>query len=254
MNSLEAFFSQVGKRSLLTASEEVSLSQRIENGDQSARAHMIEANLRLAISIAKQYSKTGCNLEDLIQESSVGLIKAVDRFDWRRGYKFSTYACWWIRQSVRKHVANQSGSIKLPTHARGLLWRMENMKKEYVEEFGIEPTIDELSELLGVRVDTLNSLVTSAKSTLSLDDVSSRGDDEGRRLYEVIPDEDCDIEGDLERKDLNQVIRAALLTLTPREEKVLRLRFGLTEESTNHTDFPITESEIAILDARAGGN
>jgi len=215
---------------------------------------MIEANLRLAISIAKQYSKTGCNLEDLIQESSVGLIKAVDRFDWRRGYKFSTYACWWIRQSVRKHVANQSGSIKLPTHARGLLWRMENTKKEYAEEFGVEPTNDELADLLGVRVDTLNSLVTSAKMTVSLDEVSSHGDDEGRRLYEVIPDEDCDIEGDLERKGLNQVIRQALKTLTPREEKVLRLRFGLTEDPTNHVDFPITESELAVLDARAGGN
>ena len=253
MNSLEAFFSNVGKRSLLTAEQEVILSKRIEQGDQQARSHMIEANLRLAISIAKQYTKTGCNLEDLIQESSVGLIKAVDRFDWRRGFKFSTYACWWIRQSVRKHVAGQSGSIKLPTHARGMLWRMENMRKEYLEEFGTEPSNEELADLLGVRLETLVSLIQSAKMTVSLDEPAS-GDPESRRLYEVIPDEEYDLEGALERKDLNLVIREALKTLTPREEKVLRLRFGLTEDSDNSKDFPITNEEIAVLDARAGGN
>ena len=124
MKDLAQFFTEVGKRDLLTAEQEVQLSQRIENGDMVARNQMIEANIRLAISIAKQYSKTGCSLEDLIQESSLGLIKAVDRFDWRRGFKFSTYAVWWIRQAIRKHVAAQSGAIKLPTHARGLLWKV----------------------------------------------------------------------------------------------------------------------------------
>ena len=121
MKDLSAFFSEVGKHDLLTKEQEVQLSQRIEAGDKLARDKMIQSNLRLAISIAKKYQYSGCSLEDLIQESSMGLIKAVDRFDWRRGHKFSTYACWWIKQAVRRHIASHSAAIKLPTHARGLL-------------------------------------------------------------------------------------------------------------------------------------
>ena len=114
-DALKEFFKQVGKTDLLTREQEVTLSKLIETGDETARSHMIRANLRLAISIAKQYSNRGCDLEDLIQESSIGLMKAVDRFDWRRGFKFSTYACWWIKQAVRRHIASHSSAIRLPS-------------------------------------------------------------------------------------------------------------------------------------------
>ena len=157
-DSLSAFFKSVGKTPLLSREQEVELSKKIEAGDERARRHMINANLRLAISIAKKYQNKGCSLEDLIQESSIGLIKAVDRFDWRRGFKFSTYACWWIKQSVRKHVASHGNSVKLPSHARGLLWKMRQYREEYEEEFGTEPSTKELAALLGVSPSTLMAI------------------------------------------------------------------------------------------------
>ena len=124
-DNIQLFFNDVGKSSLLTKEEEVSLSKRIERGDKLARDEMIKANVRLAISIAKKYQNKGCPLEDLIQESNIGLMKAVDRFDWRRGFKFSTYACWWIKQAVRRHIASHSSSIRLPSHAKSLFWKMK---------------------------------------------------------------------------------------------------------------------------------
>ena len=146
--NMQDFFESVGKTNLLTREEEVELSKLIEMGDQKARDKMIRANIRLAISIAKNYANKGVDLEDLIQESSLGLIKAVDRFDWRKGFKFSTYACWWIKQAVRQHVAAQSGAIKLPSYARGTLWKMKEVAEEYQKEFGVEPTHQEIADLL----------------------------------------------------------------------------------------------------------
>ena len=134
-SNLQEFFTEVGKSSLLTREEEVELSQKIEAGDKSARRRLIKANLRLAISIAKKYQNKGCDLEDLIQESSIGLIKAVDRFDWRRGFKFSTYACWWIKQAVRRHVASHSNSVRLPSYAKNMLWKMRQVSEEFEKEF-----------------------------------------------------------------------------------------------------------------------
>tara|TARA_Y100000310_G_C20620294_1_gene782920 strand:- start:444 stop:1211 length:768 start_codon:yes stop_codon:yes gene_type:complete len=251
LKDLSQFFSAVGKRELLTAEQEVQLSKRIEQGDIKARDHMIEANLRLAISIAKQYTRSGCSLEDLIQESSLGLIKAVDRYDWRRGFKFSTYACWWIRQAVRMHVASHSGTIKLPTHARGTLWKIENIKEEYFEEFKVEPSLSEIAALLGIRMETLDSLIKSARRSISLDMQVGSDDGGGRKLYEVIPDENFNLDNMIEKKDLAGIIRSAIKNLTPREEKVLRLRFGITESATNMEEFPISESELKLLEERA---
>tara|TARA_Y100000593_G_scaffold93628_1_gene189228 strand:+ start:653 stop:1420 length:768 start_codon:yes stop_codon:yes gene_type:complete len=251
VKDLAQFFTEVGKRDLLTAEQEVQLSQRIENGDMVARNQMIEANIRLAISIAKQYSKTGCSLEDLIQESSLGLIKAVDRFDWRRGFKFSTYAVWWIRQAIRKHVAAQSGAIKLPTHARGLLWKVSALREDYYEEFGVDPTPEEIADLLGVKFDTLNALMKSSRTCTSLDVNVGKSEDGGRKLYEVIPDPDFDLDSMLQHKDIMRMVREALGGLTSREEKVLRLRFGINEDSKDSHRFPITQSEYASLKERA---
>ena len=133
--SIDAYFKQVGRSKLLTREEEVSLSKRIEKGDELARAKMIESNLRLAISIAKKYHKSGCSMEDLIQESNIGLMKAVEKFDWRRGFKFSTYASWWIKQSVRRHIASHRSAVRVPAHASSLIYKVNQVIKEYEEEF-----------------------------------------------------------------------------------------------------------------------
>tara|TARA_B100000131_G_scaffold102069_1_gene99059 strand:+ start:9297 stop:10025 length:729 start_codon:yes stop_codon:yes gene_type:complete len=227
---LKAFFKSVGKTPLLTREEEIELSKRIEQGDAAARDQMIRANIRLAISIAKNYSKNG-NLEDLIQESSMGLIKAVDRFDWRKGFKFSTYACWWIKQAVRQHIAAQSGSIKLPTYAKGMLYKMRKVTEEYEEEFGVTPTQQEVADLLGTSLPTLQSLIKSASTAVSLEDSAFQQDPgSSRRMHDKLVDESApDPDEEIDKKRLMKVVREALVNLTPREETVLRLRFGISE-------------------------
>jgi RNA polymerase primary sigma factor len=230
---LQTFFNAVGKTSLLSREEEVELSKLIEEGDMKARDRMIRANIRLAISIAKNYANKGVSLEDLIQESSLGLIKAVDRFDWRKGFKFSTYACWWIRQAVRQHVAAQSGSIKLPSYARGTLWKMKEITEEYNKEFGVDPTQQEVADLLGTSLDTLQSLIKCAATPVALDAGAYRSDDSSNRtMHEVLVDEtSASVEEELDREKLSNAIRDVLSDLSPREETVLRLRFGITEEN-----------------------
>ena len=249
MKDLSAYFSEIGKHKLLTSEQEVQLSQRIEQGDRRARDRMIQSNLRLAISIAKKYQHSGCSLEDLIQESSIGLIKAVDRFDWRKGFKFSTYACWWIKQSVRKHIASHASSIKMPTHARGLLWKIKVAREEYSEEFGCEPSSKEIAELLGVREETLKAIIQSARHSISLDaKIGKEGD--GRSVSETVPDKADSVENLIDRQNLIKIVKTALSSLTSREERVLRLRFGIEEVITNHECFPITRGEIKELEKR----
>ena len=230
-NNLKTFFDDVGKTALLTRDQEVELSKRMEAGDMLARDQMIRANIRLAISIAKNYANKGVDLEDLIQESSLGLIKAVDRFDWRKGFKFSTYACWWIKQAVRQHVAAQAGSIKLPSYARGTLWKMKQISEEYNKEFGVDPTQQELADLLGTSLDTLQSLIKCAATPVALDGGAYKSDDSSRSMHEVLVDEkSMTIDEELDRQKLTFAIKDVLSDLTPREETVLRLRFGITED------------------------
>ena len=252
--NLDKFFKEVGKHSLLSKEQEVQLAQAIEAGDRSARDKMIQSNLRLAISIAKQYNKSGCALEDLIQESTIGLMEAVDRFDWRRGFKFSTYACWWIKQAVRRHVASNSGMIRLPNHAKTILWQASQLRKDYIESFGTEPKLDEIAEALGIGTNTLRSLRQSASHTISLDATVGSSDDGSRKLYEVIPDESESVLESIERAGMQKVIRQALGTLSAREEKVIRLRFGITADSNDSNNFPITSDEIMKLEERANAN
>jgi len=245
---LASYFEQVGKTALLTKEQEVYLSQQIEKGDRQARDHMIQANLRLAISIAKKYQNSGCSLEDLIQESSMGLIKAVDRFDWRKGFKFSTYACWWIKQAVRKHVASHAGSIKLPAHAKNLLWKVQVTSKEYEEEFGSPPSNEELADLLGVKKETLESIIMSSRWTLSLDkEVGNKSEGSSRTLKEIIPDDKESFELSLDKAKVSQIIREAFGHLSSREEKVLRLRFGIDEIVGSEEQFYLTKSEISEI-------
>lgn len=252
--NLDAFFKEVGKHPLLTKEQEVQLSQAIEKGDQRARDKMVQSNLRLAISIAKQYNKSGCALEDLIQESTIGLMEAVDRFDWRRGFKFSTYACWWIKQAVRRHVTSHSSMIRLPNHARTVLWQASQLHKDYIATFGTEPTLEEISGVLGIGADTLRSLRQSASTMVSLDKpVGSNGSD-SRKLYEIIPDESATVIDRMMRNDMQSLVRLALQSLSPREEKVIRLRFGIGADTNDSNNFPITQSELNSLKERTNAN
>jgi RNA polymerase primary sigma factor len=252
--NLDKFFKEVGKHKLLTKEQEVELAQAIENGDRRARDKMIQSNLRLAISIAKQYNRSGCTLEDLIQESTLGLMEAVDRFDWRRGFKFSTYACWWIKQAVRRHVAANSSIIRLPNHANTVLWQAGQLRRDYIESYGHEPQADEIASAMGVSVDMLTSLRACAAPTISLDKPVGSADDGSRKLYEVIPDESDSVIDKMMTEDMKELIRQAFGSLSPREEKVIRLRFGISASADDSNNFPITTAELKKLEERAHAN
>jgi RNA polymerase primary sigma factor len=178
-------------------------------------------------------------------------MKAVDRFDWRRGFKFSTYATWWIRQAVMRHITLQSSSIRLPAGANNLVWRARRVAEEYNRQFGVQPTVEELADLLGVGTGSLDILLQTSKYTLSIDAPGMASDDgDGPTLGEMIPGTGADeINDGIDREKIAAAIRRGLAKLTHREEKILRLRFGLTESPTDHVNFPITNSEIAALDA-----
>jgi RNA polymerase primary sigma factor len=191
---------------------------------------MIESNLRLAISIAKKYQRSGCNLEDLIQESNVGLIKAVDRFDWRRGFKFSTYASWWIKQAVRRHVTDSMSDVRMPSHAVSLAYKISNFIRDYEEEFKNKPSNAEIAEMLGVTEDAVAESLynTGLTSTISLDTPVS--DDSDRTLMEtIVDDRGTHIDELLDRARVFDIVKRCMHLLSPREEQVLRLRFGITD-------------------------
>ena len=234
MSNLDIYFKDVGNYSLLTREQEVSLAKRIEAGDKEARAIMIQSNLRLAVSIAKKYSKYGANLEDLIQESNIGLIRAVEKFDWRRGFKFSTYACWWIKQSVVRHLTSTNSILKIPSHTLSNARKIYQITKEYQEEFGVDPTQEEIASILGISVKHVQRALDSirAKNVGSLDDVIGS---EGNRTYaEIIPDTNAvDVNQLIDNESIKSLIVKALGSLNKREELVLRLRFGIDDVDEN---------------------
>jgi len=247
-DSLETFFKQVGKTDLLTREQEIEISKLIESGDKRARDKMIKANLRLAISIAKQYQNKGCDMDDLIQESSIGLIKAIDRFDWRRGFKFSTYACWWIKQSVRTHIASHSAAFKLPTYAKNMMYKIQQATVEYEREFGQKPTNQEVADLLGVSIDTIESMIECTAPSVSIDKaVGADNSGSTRTLRDTIPDESDSVETLIDNQKIMQALKGAMESLTPREQKIVRLRFGITEPDDDTENFPISETEYNNL-------
>lgn len=246
--SLDMYFKDVGKHSLLTRAEEVELAKAIEAGDQHARDRMIQANLRLAISIAKNFKDKGCPFEDLVQESNLGLIRAVDRFDWRKGFKFSTYAVWWIRQAVQSHVAGQSGAIKLPTSARAIMYKAYKFREEYMEQFKCEPEPEEIAAAVGVPVDTLQAINKSGAPQISLDKPISSHDEGSRTFAEIVGGvDDTDPGEEMDKVVIREALITALQKLTPREENIIRLRFGLSESDTDHVNFPITKKQFNAL-------
>jgi RNA polymerase primary sigma factor len=220
-----------GRRPLLTREQEVELSKKIESGDEKARQIMIESNLRLAISIAKKYYKSGCPMEDLIQESNIGLMKAVERFDWRKGFKFSTYASWWIKQSVSRYVATHKNTVRVPSHAASLAYKVKKLINEYEEEMGTRPTIEEMADVLGVTCSMIELSLESLKlnNILSIDACLS-SDGEGRNLIESIEDQRVEsMDNLIDNEKIRAAIISSLSKLTKREEQVLRLRFGISE-------------------------
>jgi RNA polymerase primary sigma factor len=241
--AIDSYFSEVGKTSLLSKEQEVELSKRIEKGDVRAREKMIESNLRLAISIAKKYHRPGgkSNLSDLIQESNIGLMKAVDRFDWRRGFKFSTYACWWIKQSVTRYLTTHGNTVRIPAHASGLLSKIRRVSKEYEQEFGESPSEDELADLLGVSDSMIKASLESASLQRMLSIDSPLGDEAGGRLFsETIPDQSAIDPGEMmDREKIACAIRDCIKRLSPREEKILRLRFGIIEDLLSDSKFNV---------------
>ncbi len=233
-------YQKATKHKLLTKEEEVDLAQKMEKGDKRAREKLISSNLRLAISIANNYRNSNVPMEDLIQEANIGLIKAVDRFDWSKGFRFSTYACWWIKQSVRRYV-NGDSHVKFPSGSRNLIWKINNVRREYEKEFSVYPTNEEIAEILGESVNTVANLRAGMQWPINLDSPIG-GEDGSRTFAETIEDTEAkDPSENLDQQKLLELIHGVLNKLSPQEERVLRLRFGITEDSNDTHNYPSTQ-------------
>jgi RNA polymerase primary sigma factor len=227
LDSLRMYLREIGRVPLLTAGQEVSLAKRIERGDLRAKDAMIEANLRLVVSIAKGYLGRGLSFLDLIQEGSLGLIRAVEKFDYRRGYKFSTYATWWIRQAVTRAIADKARTIRIPVHMVEKLNRVVQMERQMTQNLGREPKPEELATELRMDIGEVRELLRLAQQPISLE--RPVGEDEDSSLGDFVEDEAAPSPFDEASRTLRETdIRRALDTLPERERQVLELRFGLT--------------------------
>jgi len=236
MDMLTQYFKSISKYPLLTREQEVELAKKIEKGDKRAREKMINSNLRLAISIAKKYYRAGINIEDLIQESNIGLIKAVDKFDWRKGNKFSTYATWWITQSVRKEFLKLNSVIDVPGHASTLGWKYHELIKVTQKDYGKIPTLEEAANILSTSKVTLRNAIDAYKlqNCISMDMPARSSDSSGesnRTFGDMIPDGDTDPLSGIVSRSIRDVVIEAISTLTEKEQKVIRLRFGIYEDA-----------------------
>jgi len=229
-SSLDMYFKSAGGHKILTREQEVDLAKRIEAGDKLAKNIMIESNLKLAISIAKKYARYGGSLEDLIQESNIGLIKAVEKFDWRKGFKFSTYASWWIKQAVTRSLTKNSSQVKIPSHTLSNARKVWKVQKEYRENFGCEPTETEIGEILGLSVKHVRQAFSGIKAKYAKS-IDERVGEEGNKTFgDTLPDENAkSIDVILDNQKIRKVIVKSLSSLTKREELVLRMRFGINE-------------------------
>lgn len=252
---VKVYLKEIGRVPLLTSEEEVDLAIRMANGDPQARKRLSEANLRLVVSIAKRYVGRGMQFLDLIQEGNLGLIKAVEKFDHTKGFKFSTYATWWIRQAITRAIADQARTIRIPVHMVETINKVKKVSSQLLHKNGHEPTAEEVAEEIDMSVDKVREIMRVAQEPVSLE--TPIGEEEDSHLGDFIPDDDAPAPADaashiLLREQLSEVLH----TLTPREEKVLRLRFGL-EDGRSRTleevgkEFNVTRERIRQIEAKA---
>lgn len=249
------YLKEIGKVSLLTADEEVELAKRIEAGDEEAKKKLTEANLRLVVSIAKRYTSRGMLFLDLIQEGNLGLMKAVEKFDYTKGYKFSTYATWWIRQSITRAIADQGRTIRIPVHMVETINKVVKVQRQLVQKLGREPSANEVADAAGMTVEKVREIMKLSQEPVSLE--KPIGDEEDSHLGDFIEDENSVSPPDAAANAfLREQIDEVLETLTEREKKVLRLRFGLDDGKARTLEevgkeFHVTRERIRQIEAKA---
>ena len=249
------YLKEIGKVPLLTAHEEIDLAKRMEAGDEYAKQKLCEANLRLVVSIAKKYVGRGMLFLDLIQEGNLGLIKAVDKFDWTKGYKFSTYATWWIRQAITRSIADQARTIRIPVHMVETINKLIRVSRQLLQEEGREPTPDEIAEEMGISVEKVREILKIAQEPVSLE--TPIGEEEDSHLGDFIPDDDAPAPAEAAAFSmLKEQLVDVLGTLTEREQKVLKLRFGLEDGRARTLEevgkkFDVTRERIRQIEAKA---
>ena len=249
------YLKEIGKVSLLTADEEIELAKRMEQGDEEAKKRLAEANLRLVVSIAKRYVGRGMLFLDLIQEGNLGLIKAVEKFDYRKGYKFSTYATWWIRQAITRAIADQARTIRIPVHMVETINKLIRVSRQLLQELGREPTPEEIAEEMKMPVDRVREILKISQEPVSLE--TPIGEEEDSHLGDYIQDDNVPVPADAAAFTLlKEQLIEVLGTLTEREQKVLRLRFGLDDGRARTLEevgkeFNVTRERIRQIEAKA---
>jgi RNA polymerase primary sigma factor len=249
------YLKEIGKVPLLTAEEEIDLAQRMGQGDESAKRKLVEANLRLVVSIAKRYVGRGMLFLDLIQEGNLGLIKAVEKFDYQKGFKFSTYATWWIRQAITRAIADQARTIRIPVHMVETINKLIRVSRQLLQEYGREPLPEEIAAEMGIPEDKVREIMKIAQEPVSLE--TPIGEEEDSHLGDFIPDDDAPAPAEAAAFTLlKEQLMDVLDTLTSREEKVLRLRFGLDDGRARTLEevgkeFNVTRERIRQIEAKA---
>ena len=249
------YLKEIGKVNLLTAEEEIELAKRMEEGDEDAKKRLAEANLRLVVSIAKRYVGRGMLFLDLIQEGNLGLIKAVEKFDYRKGYKFSTYATWWIRQAITRAIADQARTIRIPVHMVETINKLIRVSRQLLQELGREPTPEEIAKEMEMSVDRVREILKISQEPVSLE--TPIGEEEDSHLGDFIQDDNVPVPADAAAFTLlKEQLVEVLSTLTDREQKVLRLRFGLDDGRARTLEevgkeFNVTRERIRQIEAKA---
>ena len=249
------YLKEIGRVPLLTSEREHELAERMAEGDIEAKKALVEANLRLVVSIAKRYVGRGMFFLDLIQEGNLGLMKAVDKFDYTKGYKFSTYATWWIRQAITRAIADQARTIRIPVHMVETIHKVSRYSRQLLQEYGREATAEEIGEKMGMSAEKVREIMKIAQDPVSLE--TPIGEEEDSHLGDFIQDEDTPAPADAASQTiLREVIERELHTLTPREEHVIKLRFGLYDGRTRTLEevgkeFDITRERIRQIEAKA---
>lgn len=249
------YLKEIGKIPLLTSEEEIELAKRMQEGDEEAKKKLAEANLRLVVSIAKRYVGRGMLFLDLIQEGNLGLMKAVEKFDYRKGFKFSTYATWWIRQAITRAIADQARTIRIPVHMVETINKLVRVQRQLVQELGRDPSPEEIAKEMGMEVEKVREIMKIAQEPVSLE--TPIGEEEDSHLGDFIPDDDVLAPAEAATYTmLREQLIDVLDTLTPREQKVLRLRFGLDDGRARTLEevgkeFDVTRERIRQIEAKA---